>query len=175
MSVTFRIQGDASKVITLTTKQLEKALFDVAALWHDETTRVQLGKMIYYDKPGRTYRLTGRLRSSIAFVTPTKHAVHSFSYEGGSDSYTPPKAEGLEVMVGTNVEYAPALHEGVGAQTVTVRAHTRRTKSGTVNVKSHSRTTQPRGAYPFISQAGYVVMPQIPDMLIRVLNEADDT
>jgi hypothetical protein len=174
MSVTFSVQGNSKDVIKLTTAQLQKALFDVATAWHRETVETQLGKMIYYNKPGRTYRLTGRLRSSIVFVTPTTHGVHTYSFEGGSDSYTPPKAKGLEVLVGTNVEYAPALHDGVNAQSVTVRAHTRRTKTGTVNVQSHTRNVPARGAYPFISQAGYNILPQIPGMITRVLNEAGD-
>ena len=175
MSVTFKIQGDANSVVTLTQRQLNKAFIDVATAWHRETVETQLGKMIYYEKPGRTYQLTGRLRASIAFVTPTMHRVHTYSYDGGTESYTPPKANGLEILVGTNVEYAPALHEGVASQTVTVRAHTRRTKTGTVNVRSHSRNVPARGAYPFISQAGYVILPQIPGMITRILNEPEGT
>lgn len=184
MSVTFKIQGDAKSVVTLTQRQLNKAFIDVALAWHAETTDVQLGKMVYNRIRGDDeYKLTGRLRASIAFVTPTMHNVHTYTHDGGSESYTPPKANGLEVLIGTNVEYAPAVHDGVNAQTVTVRAHTRRIKNAfgkpitprTVQVNSHSRRVSARAARPFISQAGYNILPQIPGMITRILNEPEGT
>lgn len=79
---------------------------------------------------------TGRMRASIAFATPNQqHPVTYRSEEGrGVERFTPPKPEGLEVIVGTNVSYAPAVHEGIntpGGDTVEVKAH---------KVKAHTRT-----------------------------------
>lgn len=60
---------------------------------------------------------TGRLRASIAFTTPTVRALHTETYPGsdgkpgGVISYQPPEPGDLEAAVGTNVEYAPDVHE----------------------------------------------------------------
>ena len=60
---------------------------------------------------------TGRLRASIAFTTPTVHALHTETFPGsdgkpgGTISYMPPAPDALEAAVGTNVEYAADVHE----------------------------------------------------------------
>lgn len=66
---------------------------------------------------------TGRLRASIAFTTPTVHALHTETFPGspakdgrpaqpgGTISYMPPAPDTLEAAVGTNVEYAADVHE----------------------------------------------------------------
>jgi hypothetical protein len=62
---------------------------------------------------------TGRLRASIAFTTPTVHALHSERFPGnaaegkpgGTITYLPDPPERLTTAVGTNVEYAQKVHE----------------------------------------------------------------
>jgi hypothetical protein len=56
---------------------------------------------------------TGRLRASIAFSTPNVQALHTETYKGGVVQYQPPEAQGLTAQVGTNVEYALVVHEGL--------------------------------------------------------------
>jgi hypothetical protein len=93
---------------------------------------------------------TGRLRASTTFSTPTMRATVT---PMGGEPFTPPEPPPFTVQVGTNVEYGPAVHEGVDAGTTisvprhTVRAHTRKTKHGAVSVREHER-----GPYEYASR-----------------------
>jgi hypothetical protein len=59
---------------------------------------------------------TGRLRASIAFSTPTVSGLHTETYSTGVVQYDTPPVKGLTVQVGTNVEYALAVHEGLESE-----------------------------------------------------------
>jgi hypothetical protein len=56
---------------------------------------------------------TGRLRASIAFSTPNVQALHTENYKDGVVQYQPPATQGLTAQVGSNVEYALQVHEGL--------------------------------------------------------------
>lgn len=81
---------------------------------------------------------TGRLRSSIAFSTPNQPALGTGVNELN---------QGLTAIVGTNVEYAVAVHEGFTG-TVNVQAHDRKIKKvfgrsipeKTIRVGPHTRS-----------------------------------
>ena len=93
--------------------------------------------------------ITGRLKSSITFSTPTVQATTTPMIGA---PFTPPEPPPFTVQVGTNVEYAPAVHEGIDVGTEikvprhNVKAHSRTTKSGTHHVSAHER-----GPYTFAS------------------------
>lgn len=120
---------------------------------------------------------TGRLRSSIAFVTPTVRALHTTAYEGHVETYMPPEARPNSVHVGTNVDYARAVHEGVPAHTEWVkrhwvRPHKRKTKHGVVMVQGHyrgehKRRAPERRASKFIENPGKQLLPEF----IRIFRE----
>lgn len=86
--------------------------------------------------------ITGRLKSSITFSTPTTRTTVT---PMGGGAFTPPEPPPFTVQVGTNVEYGPAVHEGIDAGTEinvprhTVKAHSRETTHGTVMVRAHER------------------------------------
>jgi len=93
---------------------------------------------------------TGRLRASITWSTPSYQATVT---PIGAEPFTPPPPPPYTVQVGTNVEYGPAVHEGIpigksiNVPRHTVKAHARKTKRGTVLVRSHER-----GPYTFLSR-----------------------
>ena len=103
-SAVFRVESNTRAVDAATKRGIERALNRVAIHWHAEARQ-------------RAPVDTGRLMSSIAFSTPTSNAFHQEDYRGRGDkpggtvAYQPPKARGLEAMVGSNVEYAAAVHE----------------------------------------------------------------
>ena len=100
----FRVESRTRAVGDAATRALERALNRVAVHWHGEARQ-------------RAPVDTGRLMASIAFSTPTSNAYHQEGYRGrgnkpgGTVAYQPPEARGLEAMVGSNVEYAAAVHE----------------------------------------------------------------
>lgn len=103
---------------------------------------------------------TGRLRASIAFATPTTAPAVTYEDDGGVlRAFQPRVTEGLTVEVGTNVQYASAVHEGISAGPKRVAAHTRRIDTAfgrsitpmTVNVRAHTRVVRARAPVQFIS------------------------
>lgn len=130
----------------------------------------------------------GRLRSSITFATPTVQQPARL-LEGPNRQlepavvFNPPKPDGMAVIVGSNVEYAPAVHEGVdwpgGPVTVKehqVKAHTRETKHGPVHVKAHTVRAHTRNMPPvqragkkFIETPGRELMPTFQQMVAEEL------
>jgi phage gpG-like protein len=184
MSVTFSVKSHVKELTAETERRVGVALNNVAIDWHAASVRA-ISEMVY--RPGdlrvdgkdtRAYKLTNRLRSSITFTSPSTHATHTFTHDLGTESYTPPKPDRLEAMVGTNVEYAPAVHDGLGGGSVTVKAHTRRITQAfgrainprTVNVSSHSKMMPARKAKPFIEQPGIGIAKKAPQMILAELN-----
>ena len=100
----FRVQSNTRAVNGVTQTAIERALNRIAIHWHGEARQ-------------RAPVDTGRLMASIAFSTPTSNAFHQQDYRGRGDkpggtvAYQPPAARGLEAMVGSNVDYAAAVHE----------------------------------------------------------------
>lgn len=176
MSVTFSVKSHVKELTAETERRVAIALDKVAIDWHAASTRA-ISEMVY-NQPRGTYKRTNRLRSSITFTSPNVHAAHTFAHEDGVETYTPPKPDRLEAMVGTNVEYAPAVHDGLGGGMVTVKAHTRRITQAfgrainprTVNVSSHSKMMPARKAKPFIEQPGIGIAKVAPQMIIAELN-----
>lgn len=128
---------------------------------------------------------TGRLRSSVTFATPTVQQPARIPADDGEPMtvFKPDKPDGLSVIVGTNVKYGPAVHEGInwpgGAVQVkahTVKAHTRETKHGTVRVKSHTVRAHTRQVGPivragrkFIETPGRQLMPEAHSIVAQEL------
>ena len=125
---------------------------------------------------------TGRLMSSITFSTPTVQATVT---PMGDEPFTPPEPPPFTARVGTNVEYGPAVHEGIDAGTTinvpqhSVRAHSRKTKHGTVSVRAHERgpysfDSPGRRGTKFIEGPGMEHATQYRDMILRALNEGSE-
>ena len=93
----FRVESNTRAVGDAATRALERALNRVAVHWHGEARQ-------------RAPVDTGRLQSSIAFSAPGQNPVAVL--QGSPPGiFIPPPAQGLEAMVGSNVEYAAAVHE----------------------------------------------------------------
>lgn len=130
---------------------------------------------------------TGRLRSSITFSTPTVRKRVRVAATAGQQGYLfdPPPVDGLEVVIGSNVEYAPAVHEGVtwAGGPVEVKAHKRRqTKAWghpinppkVVNVAPHTRIVGPVNRPPnkFIEGPGRELLPVFQRMMDEEIAKA---
>jgi hypothetical protein len=111
--VSFTVQSNVRAVTADVERRAKRALDRIAIKWQADA-KVNIS-------PGQPNAAvdTGRLRASIAFSTPNVQAVHSEAYPGGSGgpggvvSYLPPKPAELTATVGTNVQYGPAIHEGL--------------------------------------------------------------
>jgi phage gpG-like protein len=158
--ITFRIEGTARDAIRETNLGLKQAMQLVALAWQGRSVRY-LSTNIYnrpipLGKDGkRQWIRTNRLRSSVAW-----------------------EADEHSATVGSNVEYAPVVHEGLNNAQQSVKAHTRtqshvfgrKVKPFRVNVGAFTRTIN-RAAVPFISQPGYDLLPNIPRLIVGELNE----
>ena len=124
---------------------------------------------------------TGRLMSSITFSTPTQQATAT---PMGGEPFTPPEPPPFTAQVGTNVEYGPAVHEGIDAGTTirvprhSVRAHTRTTKSGTHTVSAHERgpfeyAHPGRAGSKFIERPGSERADEYQRMILEALKEGE--
>ena len=91
----FRVESHVRSVNAATERALGRGLNRVAIHWHGEARQ-------------RAPVDTGRLMSSIAFSAPGTNAAVMLA---GGGIFQPPAAHGLDAMVGTNVDYAPAVHE----------------------------------------------------------------
>ncbi len=89
--VSFQYKSNAPVVMTTTEQALKRALDRIAIKWQAEARKIAPVD-------------TGRLRASIAFSTPNVPGLFST---------TEPVDQGLTAIVGTNVEYALAVHEGL--------------------------------------------------------------
>lgn len=152
-------------------KRVNDALNKIGVHWMNESRRA-------------TPVDSGRLRSSISFSTPTVHGVHTEHYKGnprtkapgGIVTYYRPPPPPLTVVVGTNVEYAAPVHEGITAQVSLVRRHWVRpfTRSDGVSVRGHYRgpflrNTPARNPTKFIEGPGRRDQPQFRAFLVRAL------
>lgn len=88
-------------------KAIERALLDIGKQWKDAAQ-------------DRTPVRTGNLRSSLAWSTSTEKDVVTLV---DGTVHTPTHAPAGMVHLGSNLPYALFVHEGVHAQTVTVRRH----------------------------------------------------
>jgi phage gpG-like protein len=168
VSVTFSIESNVKIVVEETARRVGIALDKVAIDWHAASVRA-ISDMVY-NQPRGDYKRTNRLRSSITWSSPNVHAVKTYTHDEGTESYTPPKAGAMEALVGTNVEYAPAVHDGLAGGMVTVKAHQRRTPTGFTTVRSHQRLQAARQAKPFIEQPGIDISKKVPGMITEELN-----
>jgi hypothetical protein len=181
--ISFRIEGTAAQAIAQTDLGVNAALNLIALAWQGRSIRY-LSENIYNQpiplgRDGkRQWLRTNRLRSSVAWAVPDKAYTHTKAFTGGTVSYPVPKSERHSIVLGSNVEYAPVIHEGLSNATQSVRAHTR-TQSHVfgrkvapfkVNVGPFTRTVN-RRAVPFISQPGYDLLPQIPRIITGELRE----
>jgi len=98
--ITFELTSNIKAVDANVEARLRRALDRIAIKWQAEAI-----KAAPVD--------TGRLRASIAISTPNVQALHTANYSEGAVQYEPPTEQGLTAMVGTNVEYALAVHEGL--------------------------------------------------------------
>jgi hypothetical protein len=164
--ITFTINADAKRIREATRAQLNDALTSVALQWHEQAVNAAPVD-------------TGRLRASLAWAAPNKARWHSANIDGETVSYQVPASDDLSIAVGTNVEYAAAVHDGLGAQRVTVKAHTRRISQAfgrriapqSVQVGSFERNVPARSARPFIAQPGQRIAAELPRLLARELDE----
>jgi hypothetical protein len=168
VSVTFKIESNTKITQEETLRRLARGLDAVALDWRNASVRA-ISDMVY-NQPRGTYKRTNRLRSSITWTSPNVHALHTYTHDEGTDSYTPPKPDRLEALVGTNVNYAPAVHDGLAGGMVTVKAHQRRTPTGFTTVRSHQRLQAARQAKPFIEQPGIDIAKKAPDIILKELN-----
>lgn len=164
--ITFTVETNTQRVIDATQKQLNNALTSVALMWHEQAVNAAPVD-------------TGRLRASLAWAAPGKPRWHTATVDGETVSYQVEATDDLSIAVGTNVEYAAAVHDGLGAQRVTVKAHTRRITQAfgrpisprSVQVTSFERNVPARSPRPFIAQPGQRIASELPRLLTRELNE----
>lgn len=137
--ITFTLTSRVKDLTPQVEQALAIALERMAIKWHERATLA-------------TPVDTGRLRASLTWSSPIQQKRVAYTTKrGDSHSFTPPKAPPNTLQLGTNVEYGPAVHEGIEhpggdvdvkehtVKTHRRKAHTRKTKSGaTVRVKAHT-------------------------------------
>lgn len=92
---------NSKEVIAAMNEQVEAAMVAIGLFLEGEA-KIQIA-----NDPKRID--TGRLRNSISFATHTKQHSEADSPQDGNPNATP---EEKTVYIGTNVEYAPYVHEG---------------------------------------------------------------
>ena len=101
-----RIENNAPLLRREWKKKKEKILYAIGLKWQSIATRVITLRIYSSNKP---YRLTGRLRASLSFATPTKKSpTRSVAESKGRDYITGSVKD--TVTVGTNVEYAAKVN-----------------------------------------------------------------
>lgn len=175
MSMSVRFESNVENLIRRTGDSVKDAMKTIGIAWHNRAVR-EISVMIY-NKPipknasgKRKWKRTNRLRSSIAF-----------------------EADEVSVTVGSNVEYAAVVHEGLTNAVQQVKGHTRNVPSHTrtitqafgkrlptpkkvkvrayqQTVAAHTRTVN-RDANPFISKPGYELLPDVPKIILGELKE----
>ena len=122
--MTFRLESRTQEVSIASHAALERALKRVAIHWHALARQAAPVD-------------TGRLQASIAFAAPgTNPAVMA-----DGEVFQPPPVTDLSAIVGSNVEYAAAVHEGVEVGTTwSVPEHSRGpfTRKDGVSVRQHT-------------------------------------
>lgn len=112
----------ANVIFTSHKKEVEDAMDKVLATALETVGQVAEGNaikeitsMVYDTAESPTYVRTGRLRNSITHATKESEGK-SFSYSDSKGKQYSDKVGGgigeYEVWIGTNVEYAPYVHEG---------------------------------------------------------------
>lgn len=183
--ITFHLTVNTREITKDAQAGLDKGLNRAAIKWHGaarEATPVD----------------TGRLRSSVTFSTPTVHARVRVAAGAGKGerayTYTPPDPPPNTLLVGTNIEYALAVHEGItdpgGPEQVRehqVKAHKRRITMAfgrpitprtiqvrTYTVRAHTRQRPPTTRAPrkFIEEPGRRLLPEMQRMITESIDEA---
>lgn len=163
--ITFTIEANSKAIGEASREALNNALTVAALKWHE---------LAVLSAPVDT----GRLRASLAWAAPGQARMHTATIDGETVAYQVPASDDLSIMVGTNVEYAAAVHDGLGARRETVAAHSRRIRQAfgkpitprTILVNSFERNMPARAANPFIAEPGIEIASALPDMLIEELN-----
>jgi len=167
MSVSFTLTTNERAVTRAVEKCLETALVRVALDWHGKARQAAPVD-------------TGRLRSSIAWAAPGQAPSVTVQHpDGRTETFTPPAVEGLQAVVGTNVEYAHAVHEGLPARTVSVRAHWRTIKQAwgrpiaprSVSVRAHTKRMPARAPKKFIETPARQNLHRYQKMVTDALND----
>lgn len=125
--VVFRLESNVKQVEAAFEAQLNQALNRIALHWHGEARAAAPVDF-------------GRLRSSIAFSTPTVQAPVTITASAigasgrprppdvpASEVFTPPAPPPHTAMVGSNLGYAAAVHEGLNLpdKAIVVKEHFR--------------------------------------------------
>lgn len=184
VSVLFESNVDAFKKLSVDLRN--RALNRIAILWHGEARNAAPVD-------------TGRLRSSIAFSTPTNQApvtlVPEKRTKGGrppagdtqSTLFEPPAPPPGTAIVGSNVNYAAAVHEGAtyADRAYKVRRHKRRITQAfgeklkrpkTVQVRAHTSRTGTRITKPmkFIEGPGRLLSPRFKEIVEEEMAKMTD-
>jgi len=138
MSVTFKFESNKVAALSDMERKKNRALDRCAIAWHNAARQA-------------TPVDTGRLRASLSWATPTNKDQVGRTYNGGVIQYTPPDPAKDSAEVGSNVEYALAVHEGINT-TVAIKAHDRKItkvwgrtiKPKVIKVKAHTRKVNRR-------------------------------
>jgi hypothetical protein len=105
-----KIENNTAKVLGEFGSAMGRALYAIGVSAQGDVIK-EMNRTIYTRDPKKkyTYKLTGRLRGSISFVTPD---AESGVYDNNADSSDALSGKGLEntVIIGTNVEYAEKVN-----------------------------------------------------------------
>ena len=105
-STNIKIENNAPKLRKEWKQKKEAILYAIGLKWQEIATKVITQRIYSQNKP---WKLTGRLRASLSFATPTKKGRGAgVSASKGKDYITSSSKD--TVTVGSNVEYAAKVN-----------------------------------------------------------------
>lgn len=111
MKIDFNVKvenNDFNKIKKEWESKKEKILFAMGLKWQELATKDISAKVYTGEKP---WKLTGRLRASLSFITPKQSGPRNRVGASSNDNYVSGKSEKDTLTVGTNVIYARKIND----------------------------------------------------------------
>lgn len=111
MRINFDLESDQNNIRQVLKEwevKKQKILYAMGLKWQELATKVISSKVYVGEKP---WKLTGRLRASLSFITPTQSGPRSRVSASNDDNYVGGKSEKDTLTIGTNVIYARKVND----------------------------------------------------------------
>ena len=101
-------ENNINKILKEWESKKKQILYAMGLKWQELATKIITSRVYTGDKP---WKLTGRLRASLSFITPDQEGPRRSVAASSADNYVNGKSKKNTLTVGTNVIYARKIND----------------------------------------------------------------